>query len=286
MLDILSENQLKEGDHESISLLGCSEQEQLQTVSKSIAAIMNQHDLKIEETVQDIVMEMDQFEKELTVKRKIEIDFLKKDIQKKIIKRYSEILHNINNIEIMLKMQETSLIKDSQMLEQMKRITTDTAGALENIINYGTDILNKKEVMKDTDETLGKWYVRLSKKIEDLNISHTIAMQSNMQIQLIMDNNRKLVDRILEAVSTTLPLWRNQVSLLLGVEKTKRNIEVQNDLTRIIIKSMAQGKKDVDKVDTNKILDVNNKLQSTLKELIKEENQNYDEYMELGKLIN
>ena len=61
-------------------------------------------------------------------------------------------------------------------------------------------------------------------------------------MNLMLENNARLIDRIMEAVSGTIPIWRNQITILLGIEKMNRNLEIQNRVAEITQKYITNGK--------------------------------------------
>lgn len=144
-------------------------------------------------------------------------------------------------MELALKLQEAQLIKDSRLFEELSRCIDETLSNLQTNISYGNDVVNQKPKGQIPDD-IKTWYERLSKKIEDLGISHTVALQTKTQMNLMLENNARLIDRIMEAVSGTIPIWRNQITILLGIEKMNRNLEIQNRVAEITQKYITNGK--------------------------------------------
>lgn len=70
---------------------------------------------------------------------------------------------------------------------------------------------------KDYEEAV----VRFEKKVHDLKISKVIAIQTAPQIRLIQNNDKILVSRIQSAIYNTIPLWKNQLVLALGLNRQK-----------------------------------------------------------------
>ena len=62
---------------------------------------------------------------------------------------------------------------------------------------------------------------RFEKKIHDLKLSKTIAIQTAPQIRLIQNNDRVLIDRVQSAIYHTIPLWKNQMVIALGSNATR-----------------------------------------------------------------
>ena len=72
---------------------------------------------------------------------------------------------------------------------------------------------------------------RFEKKIHDLKLSKTLAIQTAPQIRLIQNNDRVLIDRVQSAVYHTIPLWKNQLVIALGLTHQKEVIAMQKAVT-------------------------------------------------------
>ncbi len=91
------------------------------------------------------------------------------------------------------------------------------------------------QVVNDFEQSVD----RFEKKIHDLKLSKTLAIQTAPQIRLIQNNDRVLIDRVQSAIYHTIPLWKNQLVIALGLTHQKETIELQravsdatNDLLR------------------------------------------------------
>ena len=144
-------------------------------------------------------------------------------------------------MELALKLQEAQLIKDSKLFEELSRCIDEMLSSLQITISYGNDVVNQQPKGQIPDD-IKAWYERLSKRIEDLGISHTVALQTKTQMNLMLENNARLIDKIMGAVSGTIPIWRNQITILLGIEKMNRNLEIQNRVAEITQKYMTKEK--------------------------------------------
>lgn len=69
------------------------------------------------------------------------------------------------------------------------------------------------------------------RRLQDLQISHVIAMQMVPQIRLMQNNDSKLADKIQSSLVNALPLWKNQIVLALGLASTRSAMEVQRRVT-------------------------------------------------------
>ena len=81
------------------------------------------------------------------------------------------------------------------------------------------------------------------KKVHDLKISKTIAIQTAPQIRLIQNNDKVLVDRVQTAIYNTIPLWKNQMVIALGLQRQQQVLGMQravNDATNDLLRRNAE----------------------------------------------
>ena len=84
---------------------------------------------------------------------------------------------------------------------------------------------------------------RFEKKVHDLKISKTISIQTEPQIRLIQHNDKVLIDRVQSAIYNSIPLWKNQMVIALGLANQKKVLEVQhsvNEMTNDLLKKNAE----------------------------------------------
>ena len=134
------------------------------------------------------------------------------------------------------------------------------------------------QVVSDFEQSVD----RFEKKIHDLKISKTLAIQTAPQIRLIQNNDRVLIDRVQSAIYHTIPLWKNQLVIALGLTRQKEVIELQravsdatNDLLRRNAEMLKQNSIDTAKANERSIVDietvkkVNEDLISTIEETLR-----------------
>lgn len=238
--EILGQDELIVGNADSILLFGCEAQQQLREFSKIISNQLLNSNGELEYLIQDILNEIDDFQ--VSIEKKVGI-FPSSNEKKRerLIKKYNEVLVYMDKMELALKLQEAQLIKDSKLFEELGRCIDETLSSLQTTISYGNDVVNKKPKGQIPDD-IKAWYERLSKRIEDLGISRTVTLQTRTQMNLMLENNARLIDKIVGAVSGTIPIWRNQITILLGIEKMNRNLEIQNRVAEITQKYMTKEK--------------------------------------------
>lgn len=83
------------------------------------------------------------------------------------------------------------------------------------------------QVVNDFNETIN----RFEKKIFDLKTSKTMAIQTAPQIKLIQNNDKLLVDKVTDAINNTIPLWKSQVVIALGMQKQGQVLQMQKDVS-------------------------------------------------------
>lgn len=238
--EILGQDELIVGNADSILLFGCEAQQQLREFSKIISNQLLNSNGELEYLIHDILKEIDDFQ--VSIEKKVGIfpgSHEKK--RERLIKKYNEVLVYMDKMELALKLQEAQLIKDSKLFEELSRCIDEMLSSLQTTISYGNDVVNQQPKGQIPDD-IKAWYERLSKRIEDLGISHTVALQTRTQMNLMLENNARLIDKIMGAVSGTIPIWRNQITILLGIEKMNRNLEIQNRVSEITQKYMTKEK--------------------------------------------
>ena len=72
---------------------------------------------------------------------------------------------------------------------------------------------------------------RFEKKVHDLKLSKTIAIQTAPQIRLIQNNDKVLVDKVQSAIYNTIPLWKSQIVIALGLSRQQKVLQMQREVT-------------------------------------------------------
>ena len=134
------------------------------------------------------------------------------------------------------------------------------------------------QVVNDFEQSVD----RFEKKIHDLKLSKTLAIQTAPQIRLIQNNDRVLIDRVQSAIYHTIPLWKNQMVIALGLTHQREVIEMQraitdatNDLLRRNAEMLKQNSVETARANERGIVDietvkkVNEDLISTIEETMR-----------------
>ena len=161
--------------------------------------------------------------------------------------------------------------------EKLKELRETTLPKLHAEASAKGDPMSAQAV-RDFEDTVN----RFEKKIHDLKLSKTIAIQTAPQIRLIQNNDKMLVDKIQTAVFSTIPLWKSQVVIALGLHRQETVLQMQRSVTdatnTLLTKNaelLKQNSVDVAKesergiVDLETLKKVNADLISTIEETIK-----------------
>ncbi len=84
---------------------------------------------------------------------------------------------------------------------------------------------------------------RFEKKLSDLEITRVISIQSAPQVRMLQNNDREMLDKLQSSLANTIPLWRNQLVLSLGIEHTNRALAAQTafaDKTNELLRKNAE----------------------------------------------
>lgn len=133
------------------------------------------------------------------------------------------------------------------------------------------------QVLKDFKDKLD----RFEKHLDDLDRVSVVALQSCPQIKILQNADRVIVDKISTTTSLTIPLWKSQMVIALGLENQRRALELQKNVDDVTNKLMRQNAEQLHQgavaaekanqrgvVDVDTLQEVNSQLISTLKEAI------------------
>lgn len=161
---------------------------------------------------------------------------------------YAKAENNVDRIEKDLRLHQNVLIQDVSMYQQMyelnvqyykeltmyiiagkKALDIAKGGKLQELKNKAdqTNLQEDVQAYKDFEDLC----YRFEKKIADLELTRVIAIQSAPQVRMLQNNDREMLDKLQSSLANTIPLWRNQLVLSLGIENSKRALEAQSALT-------------------------------------------------------
>lgn len=213
--------------------------------------------------------------------------------------KYAKAETNINQIVKVLENHQVQLLKDVAILDKMYEVNLTYFKELSMYILAGKKKLNQvrsenlPQLLQKAQQTglpedaqaakdLDSMCNRFEKKIHDLELTRTICIQTAPQIRLVQGNDTLMVEKIQSTVVNTIPLWKSQMVLALGVEHSAQAAAAQRevtDMTNELLKRNAEKLK-IATIETAKesergIVDIetlkntNESLISTLDEVMK-----------------
>ena len=218
---------------------------------------------------------------------------------KKFLGQYEKLEVQIDRIEGKLEEARMEMLKDIGMLDSMyeknlqyfrqlqlyiaageekiRELKEETIPALYREAQQSSDPMNA-QLARDFQETVDQF----EKKIYDLKTSKTIAVQTAPQIKLIQNSDKLLADKIQTAIQETIPLWKSQMVMALGLYRQQEALKLQRDITdatnQLLLKNsekLKQNTLDVARESERGIVDIetlkkaNENLISTMNEAVK-----------------
>lgn len=224
--------------------------------------------------------------------------------------KYAKAETNINEICKVLESHQVQLLKDVAVLDKMYELNLTYFKELSMYILAGKKKLQEvrstqlKEMIETAQATglpedaqaakdLDAMCSRFEKKIHDLELTRTISMQTAPQIRLVQSNDTLMVEKIQSTVVNTIPLWKSQMVLALGVEHSAQAASAQRqvtDMTNELLKKNAEKLKmatiEVSQESERGIVDIetlkatNESLISTLDEVMRIQQEGHQKRQE------
>ncbi len=162
--------------------------------------------------------------------------------------KYAKTEANVNQICKALENHQILLMKDIALLDKMyelnltyfkeltmyvlagkKKLAQVRAAELKDLLEKAeqTGLAEDAQAARDLDAMCN----RFEKKLHDLELTKTIAMQTAPQIRLVQGNDTMMVEKIQSTLVNTIPLWKSQMVLALGVEHSSQAAAAQREVT-------------------------------------------------------
>ena len=209
----------------------------------------------------------------------------------KIIAKYNKIDNNIDAIENGLEKDKLQMLKDITIFDTMYEKNLDYFKEISLYIIAGERKLEELRTVElpklqaqaqasgeqmdaqkvaDMENTIN----RFEKKIYDLKTTRLISIQMAPQIRLLQNNEAELVEKIQSSITNTIPLWKNQIVLALGINNAKKALKNQqavskltNEMLKKNSETLKQGSIDIAEESEKAIIDIET-LQKTNQDLI------------------
>lgn len=181
--------------------------------------------------------------------------------------QYSKVETNVDRISQSLENHQITLMKDIAMFDQMyelnlkyykeltmyiiagkKRLIDVRANDLEQMRNTAAESGSSEDAQKYND--MVQMCDRFEKKLHDLELTRIVSVQMGPQIRLLQNNDTQMVEKIQSSIVNTIPLWKSQMVLSLGLEHSRQATEAQRAVTET---TNALLKKNADMLKTGTI---------------------------------
>lgn len=227
---------------------GAGTQKKMADFSETALENVRTKDLgEVGELLSGVVTELKSFDEE---EEKGFLGIFKKGSNKlqKMKAKYAKAETNVNQICKVLESHQVQLMKDIAILDKMYELNLTYFKELSMYILAGKKKLQEVRTVK-LQEMMQKAQVsglpedaqaardldsmcnRFEKKIHDLELTRTISVQTAPQIRLVQGNNTLMVEKIQSTIVNTIPLWKSQMVLALGVEHSVQAAEAQREVT-------------------------------------------------------
>ena len=239
---------------------GAGTQKKMADFSDAALANVRTQDLgEVGTLIADVVGELKGFDAE--EKKGLMGFFRKKADQLETMKnRYAKAEVNVAKIGDALQQHQVRLLKDSAVLDKMyeqnlayfKELTMYILAGKQKLQQVRSGKLLQLEekarlsgLAEDaqTARDLADKCNRFEKKIHDLELTRTISIQTAPQIRMIQNNDHVMVEKIQTTLMNTIPLWKNQMVLALGIAHSTEAAQAQRqvtDITNALLKQNAE----------------------------------------------
>ena len=283
-------------DTTQILQFGAAAQEKISKFSDSILEdVKTRNTGEVGDLLANLVSQIKSFDKDVSgVAKKNFIEKIFNSAKKEfdfIVAKYSKIEKNIDTIEGGLEKDKLQMLKDITIFDTMYDKNLEYFKEISLYIIAGEkklEELREKELPKlkaqaeKTGEQLDVQKVndmealinRFEKKIYDLKTTRIISIQMAPQIRLLQNNEAELVEKIQSSITNTIPLWKNQMVLALGISNAKRALKSQQAVSKLtnemLVKNsetLKQGSIDIARESERAIVDIET-LQKTNQDII------------------
>ena len=248
--DFIQKVDVTNPDH--VLLFGADAQKRIADFSQTaLDAVKTQDTGEVGNMLVNLVSELKGFERDTEEKKGLARLFAKgEDKIERMKARYSKVSTNVENIAGSLEAYQTQLLKDVAMFDRLYDQNSDYFHQLTLYIIAGDKKLEQvrstelKELREKAEQSqdamdaqkandLAAQCDRFEKKLYDLKLTRQVSIQMAPQIRLLQNNDSLLVERIQSTLSNTLPLWKSQMVLALGMHHSQQALQAQTAVTNM-----------------------------------------------------
>ena len=313
--DFIQKVDVTNPDH--VLLFGADAQKRIADFSQTaLDAVKTQETGEVGNMLVNLVAELKGFQKDTEEPKGLARLFGK--AQDRIVRmqaRYNKVSVNVENIASSLEGYQAQLLKDVAMFDRLYDQNNDYFHQLTLYIIAGDkklkqiretelkELLEKAAASGDAMDAqkandLAAQCDRFEKKLYDLKLTRQVAIQMAPQIRLLQNNDSLLVERIQSTLSNTLPLWKSQMVLALGMHHSQEALKAQTavtDMTNELLKQNAQAlkvgtiqtAKEAERgiIDIETLIQTNQDLIDTINEVMDIQSQGHAKRLEAEKTL-
>ena len=248
--DFIAKIDVTNPDH--VLLFGSDAQKKIADFSDTaLEAVKTQDTGEVGNMLVNLVSELKGFERDTEEPKGLRRLFSKaEDKVERMKSRYSQVSVNVEKIASSLENYQAQLLKDVAMFDRLydqnqeyfhqltlyiiagdKKLAEVRSTELKELQAKAAASGDAMDAQKAND--LAAQCDRFEKKLHDLKLTRTVSMQMAPQIRLLQNNNSLLVERIQSTLSNTLPLWKSQMVLALGLQHSKEALAAQTAVTNM-----------------------------------------------------
>ena len=313
--DFIQKVDVSNPDH--VLLFGADAQKKIADFSQTaLDAVKTQETGEVGNMLVNLVSELKGFKKDTEEPKGLAKIFGK--AEDKIVRmkaRYNKVSVNVESIASSLEGYQAQLLKDVAMFDRLYDQNSDYFHQLTLYIIAGDkklkqiretelkELLDKAAASGDAMDAqkandLAAQCDRFEKKLYDLKLTRQVAIQMAPQIRLLQNNDSLLVERIQSTLSNTLPLWKSQMVLALGMHHSQEALKAQTavtDMTNELLKQNAQALKigtvqtarEAERgiIDIETLIQTNQDLIDTINEVMEIQSQGHAKRIEAEKTL-
>ena len=313
--DFINKVDITNPDH--VLLFGADAQKKIADFSQTaLDAVKTQETGEVGNMLVNLVAELKGFKKDTEEPKGLSKLFSK--AEDKIVRmqaRYNKVSVNVENIASSLEGYQAQLLKDVAMFDRLYDQNSDYFHQLTLYIIAGDkklkqiretdlkELLDKAAASGDAMDAqkandLAAQCDRFEKKLYDLKLTRQVAIQMAPQIRLLQNNDSLLVERIQSTLSNTLPLWKSQMVLALGMHHSQEALKAQTavtEMTNELLKQNAQARKvgtiqtakEAERgiIDIETLIQTNQDLIDTINEVMEIQSQGHTKRIEAEKTL-
>ena len=172
--------------------------------------------------------------------------------------KYDSVASNVDEITKSLEDHQVTLLKDISILDQLyaknltnfKELSMYIIAGYKAIDDYKENVLKaaiKKheetglpedaQKVKDAEDAIN----RFEKRVHDLELTRVVSLQMAPQIRLVQNNDTLMAEKIQSTIVNTIPLWKSQILITLGIEHSKEAIDAENAVSEMTNKMLKQN---------------------------------------------